>query len=73
VSVWRLTLRDRSARSPVSQLVSIHGASRYLCADNGPEFVSNGILKWAAVSDMEMALGDPDKPRQYGAGGEEVT
>jgi putative transposase len=46
---------------------SLHGAPRYLRSDNGPEFVSRGILKWAAQNGMDMALIDPGKPWQNGA------
>ncbi|WP_338927568.1 IS3 family transposase (plasmid) [Mycetohabitans endofungorum] len=51
----------------LSQLVSMHGAPRYLRSDNGPEFVSRAILKWAADNGMDMALSDPGKPWQNGA------
>lgn len=51
----------------LSQLISLHGAPRYLRSDNGPEFVSRAILKWAAQNGMNMALSDPGKPWQNGA------
>jgi transposase InsO family protein len=46
----------------LSQLVSMHGALCYLRSDNGPQFVSCAILKWAADNGMDMALSDPGKP-----------
>uniref|UniRef100_UPI001FC8E2D5 integrase core domain-containing protein n=1 Tax=Burkholderia gladioli TaxID=28095 RepID=UPI001FC8E2D5 len=51
----------------LSQLVSPHGAPRYLRSNNGPEFVSRAILKWAAQNGMDMVLSDPGKPWQNGA------
>ena len=30
----------------LTQLVSVHGAPRYLRSDNGPEFVARAILRW---------------------------
>ncbi|CAG9262811.1 hypothetical protein BCEP4_2700001 [Burkholderia cepacia] len=42
-------------------------APRYLRSDNGPEFVSRAILKWAAQNGMDLALSDPGKPWQNGA------
>ena len=30
----------------LAQLVSVHGAPRYLRSDNGPEFVACAILRW---------------------------
>ena len=49
---------------------SVYGAPRYLRSDNGPEFVSRAILKWAADNGMDMALSDPGKPWQNGVDGE---
>lgn len=48
----------------LSQRVSMHGAPCYLRSDNGPQFVSRAILKWAADNGMDMALSDPGKPWQ---------
>jgi len=52
----------------LSQLVSARGAPRYLRSDNGPEFVSRAILKWAAQNGMDIAPSDPGNPWQNGAG-----
>ncbi len=35
-------------------------------SDNGPEFVSRALLRWAAQNQLEMALIDPGKPWQNG-------
>ena len=48
----------------LSQLVSLHGAPRYLRSDNGPEFVATAILRWLQDAAIETALIDPGKPWQ---------
>lgn len=50
----------------LSQLISVHGAPRTLRSDNGPEFVSKALLKWALGQNLGMALIDPGKPWQNG-------
>ncbi len=60
------SIRSGRVIEVLSRLVSLHGAPRYLRSDNGPEFVSRAILKWAARNGMEMALSDPGKPWQNG-------
>ena len=42
----------------LTQLVSVHGAPRYLRSDNGPEFVAGAILRWL--------LQAPDLPAFFG-------
>lgn len=58
----------RSARviQVLSQLISVHGAPQVLRSDNGPEFVSRALLRWAASENLDMALIDPGKPWQNG-------
>lgn len=41
------------------QLISTHGAPKILRSDNGPEFVSRSLLRWAANENLDMALIDP--------------
>jgi putative transposase len=48
----------------LTQLVSVHGAPRYLRSDNGPEFVAAAILRWLAEAGIDTALIDPGKPWQ---------
>lgn len=50
----------------LSQLISVHGAPKILRSDNGPEFVSRALLRWAASQNLDMALIDPGKPWQNG-------
>jgi putative transposase len=58
----------RSARviEVLSQSVSVRGAPSYLRSDNGPEFVSRALLRWAGHNQLETALIDPGKPWQNG-------
>ena len=48
----------------LTQLVSVHGAPRYLRSDNGPEFIAAAILRWLTEAGIETALIDPGKPTQ---------
>jgi putative transposase len=48
----------------LTQLVSGHGAPRYLRSDNGPKFVARAILRWLTDAQIETALIDPGKPWQ---------
>jgi putative transposase len=50
----------------LTQLVSLHGAPRYLRSDNGPEFVARAILRWLYTAQIETAFIDPGKPWQNG-------
>ena len=51
----------------LTQLVSVHGAPRYLRSDNGPEFIAGAILRWLHEAGIDTALIDPGKPWQNGA------
>jgi putative transposase len=46
--------------------VSVHGAPAHLRSDNGPEFVSRALLRWATDERIETAFIDPGKPWQNG-------
>jgi putative transposase len=48
----------------LTQLVSVHGAPRYIRSDNGAEFVARAILRWLLEAQIETALIDPGKPWQ---------
>ena len=48
----------------LTQLVSVHGAPRYLRSDNGPEFIATAILRWLQAAGIETAFIDPGKPWQ---------
>ena len=60
------SIRSGRVVEVLSRLVSVHGAPRHLRSDNGPEFVSNAILKWAVSEGIETSLIDPGKPWQNG-------
>jgi putative transposase len=50
----------------LTQLVSVHGAPRYLRSDNGPAFVARAIPRWLQAAQIETAYIDPGKPWQNG-------
>lgn len=50
----------------LSRLVSVHGSSRHLRSDNGPEFVSRAVLKRLTQTNIDTAHIDPGKPWQNG-------
>lgn len=60
------SIRSSRVIEVLSQLVSVHGAPRILRSDNGPEFVSKALLKWALGQNLDTALIDPGKPWQNG-------
>lgn len=60
------SIRSRRVIEVLGRLISLHGAPRYLRSDNGPEFVSTALLKWAVHEQIETALIDPGKPWQDG-------
>ena len=61
------SIRSRRVIEVLAQLISTHGAPRYLRSDNGPEFVSRALLEWMQQENIETALIDPGKPWQNGA------
>jgi putative transposase len=61
------SIRSKRVIELLTQLISTHGAPRYLRSDNGPEFISRAILEWLAAEGVETALIDPGKPWQNGA------
>ena len=59
-------IRSGRVLEVLAQLVSVHGAPRYLRSDNGPEFVARAILRWLQGAQIETAFIDPGKPWQNG-------
>ena len=47
-------------------LVRIYGKPACIVSDNGTEFTSRAILKWAADNDVDGHYIDPGKPQQNG-------
>lgn len=60
------SIRSTRVIEVLSQLISVRGAPRVLRSDNGPEFVSRALLRWATQQGLDMALIDPGKPWQNG-------
>ena len=60
------SIRSGRVIEVLSQLVSVHGAPRYLRSDNGPEFIATAILRWLLAVPIETAYIDPGKPWQNG-------
>jgi putative transposase len=50
----------------LTQLVSLHGAPKYLRSDNGPEFVATAVVRWLHAAHIDTAFIDPGKPWQNG-------
>ena len=61
------SIRSSRVVEVLTQLMSVHGAPRYLRSDNGPEFVSSALLQWVQDESLELALIEPGKPWQNGA------
>ena len=60
------SIRSGRVIEVLAQLISFQGAPKILRSDNGPEFVSKALLKWAASQNLDIALIDPGKPWQNG-------
>lgn len=50
----------------LGRLISTYGAPKHLRSDNGPEFVSNAVLRWLKDAGIDTVLNDPGKPWQNG-------
>jgi len=62
------SIRSGRVIEVLSKLISVHGAPRHLRSDNGPEFVSRALLRWARDAGIDMAIIEPGKPWQNGSG-----
>lgn len=60
------SIRSGRVIEVLTQLVSVHGAPRYLRSDNGPEFVATAVLRWVQTVAIETVFIDPGKPWQNG-------
>lgn len=58
------SIRSGRVVEVLSRLISERGAPRTLRSDNGPEFVSNALLRWATQEQLGITLIDPGKPWQ---------
>ncbi len=53
------SIRSNRVIDVLSLLISVRGAPQTLRSDNGPEFVSRALLRWALRNDLSMSLIDP--------------
>ncbi len=60
------SIRSKRVIEVLARLLSERAAPAFLRADNGPEFVSQAILKWLADENIGTAFIDPGKPWQNG-------
>ncbi len=60
------SIRSGRVIEVLSRLISERGEPAVLRSDNGPEFVSKALLRWAVANRLETALIDPGKPWQNG-------
>ena len=60
------SIRSGRVIEVLSRIASERGAPRCLRSDNGPEFVSKALLRWATKESLGVALIDPGKPWQNG-------
>ncbi|MBE1427467.1 putative transposase [Desulfomicrobium macestii] len=60
------SIRSGRVIEVLSRLISERGAPLSLRSDNGPEFVSKALLRWAAQESLDLALIEPGKPWQNG-------
>lgn len=50
----------------LTNLIETYGKPSYLRCDNGPEFISNDLKKFAEKHDIELKFSEPGKPTQNG-------
>jgi putative transposase len=60
------SIRSKRVIDVLARLISVHGAPAVLRSDNGPEFVSQAILRWLTAEKIDVAHIDPGKPWQNG-------
>jgi len=60
------SIRSGRVIEVLARLVSERGVPQHLRSDNGPEFVSKALLRWAVNESLNVALIAPGKPWQNG-------
>ena len=56
------SIRSGRVIDVLGQLVSLHGAPRYLRSDHGPECIATALLRWLQTAKIDTAFIDPGKP-----------
>lgn len=51
---------------PLKELIAQKGKPEYVRCDNGPEFISRALEKFAVVNGIEIRFSQPGKPTQNG-------
>lgn len=68
-ALWTEAYSSISAKTLVEvldQVVECRGVPAYIRCDNGPEFISDRLEKWAADHQIELKFIQPGKPSQNG-------
>jgi putative transposase len=60
------SIRSRRVVEVLEEVIQKRGHPKVLRSDNGPEFVSTALLKWAADRGLQNMLIEPGKPWQNG-------
>lgn len=60
-------MRSRAVIETLKRLCALHGSPFSLRCDNGAEFISKAIKKWALRNGIQIAYADPGKPWQNGS------
>ncbi len=60
------SIKAPKVRSILALLFEVRGTPKYLRSDNGPEFVSNSLTAWLAMSGTESRFIKPGSPWQNG-------
>ena len=68
-ALWTEAHRSISSRKLIEVLdrvVEVRGCPKYIRCDNGPEFISGRLRKWATTQGIELRFIQPGKPTQNG-------
>lgn len=60
------SLRGDEVAGVLELLVLHRSAPKHICCDNGPEFVSTTVDKWAYEHGIELVFSRPGKPLETG-------
>jgi putative transposase len=60
------SIRSSKVIEVLEKLMCVHGMPRTVRSDNGPEFISNALLRWVQTRKLDLHLIEPGKPWQNG-------